>query len=157
PRPDAPSPAAEPVRRAPRRLPRRRRHAPRQRAAGDLRIGPHYHAAAAARPRSRRRVAGRARGAGSRPLTRGGVTCRSSPARLPVTTSAHNRVGVIGGGLGGLAAACTLAARGYEVVMFEANAWLGGKAAELAEGGFRFDMGPTILTIPDVLRRVFAE
>jgi diapolycopene oxygenase len=71
--------------------------------------------------------------------------------------SANNRVGVIGGGLGGLAAACTLAARGYEVVLLEANPWLGGKAAELAEGGFRFDMGPTILTIPDVLRRVFAE
>jgi phytoene desaturase len=67
------------------------------------------------------------------------------------------RVGVIGGGLGGLAAACTLAARGYSVVLFEKSPWLGGKAAVLNEAGFRFDMGPTILTIPDVLRRVFAE
>ncbi len=67
------------------------------------------------------------------------------------------RVGVIGGGLGGLAAACTLAARGYEVVLFEKSPWLGGKAAELREAGFRFDMGPTILTIPAVLNRVFAE
>ncbi len=66
-------------------------------------------------------------------------------------------VGVIGGGLGGLAAACTLAARGYEVVLFEKNPWLGGKAAVLEEQGFRFDMGPTILTVPRVLRRVFAE
>ena len=33
------------------------------------------------------------------------------------------RIGVIGGGLGGLAAACTLAARGHKVVLFEANAW----------------------------------
>ena len=56
------------------------------------------------------------------------------------------RIGVIGGGLGGLAAACTLAARGYEVTLFERNAWLGGKAAVLEEDGFRFDMGPTILT-----------
>ncbi len=66
-------------------------------------------------------------------------------------------VGVIGSGLGGLAAACTLAARGHKVILFEKNDWLGGKAAELAEEGFRFDMGPTILTVPSVLRRIFAE
>ena len=68
-----------------------------------------------------------------------------------------SRVGVIGGGLGGLAAACTLAARGHKVVLFERNEWLGGKAAELREAGFRFDMGPTILTVPRVLERIFAE
>lgn len=67
------------------------------------------------------------------------------------------RVGVIGGGLGGLAAACTLAARGHRVTLFEKNPWLGGKAAVLEETGFRFDMGPTILTVPAVLRRIFAE
>lgn len=66
-------------------------------------------------------------------------------------------VGVIGGGLAGLAAACTLAARGYKVTLFEANPWLGGKAALLEEQGFRFDMGPTILTLPRVLRRIFDE
>jgi len=67
------------------------------------------------------------------------------------------RVGVIGGGLGGLAAACTLAARGHAVTLFEKNDWLGGKAAVLEEAGFRFDMGPTILTVPAVLARIFAE
>ncbi len=67
------------------------------------------------------------------------------------------RVGVIGGGLGGLAAACTLASRGYHVVLFERNDWLGGKAAVLEADGFRFDMGPTILTMPSVLARIFAE
>ncbi|WP_299817687.1 phytoene desaturase family protein [uncultured Jannaschia sp.] len=66
-------------------------------------------------------------------------------------------VGIIGGGLGGLAAAATLAARGHKVTLLEKNAWLGGKAAELSEKGFRFDMGPTILTMPRVLERVFAE
>ncbi len=66
-------------------------------------------------------------------------------------------IGVIGGGLGGLAAACTLAARGHRVTLFEKNPWLGGKAAVLEEEGFRFDMGPTILTVPRVLRRIFAE
>jgi phytoene desaturase len=71
--------------------------------------------------------------------------------------AAIDRIGVIGGGLAGLAAACTLAARGYRVVVFEKSNWLGGKAAVLEEAGFRFDMGPTILTVPSVLRRIFAE
>ncbi|GBR47393.1 phytoene desaturase family protein [Gluconobacter roseus] len=64
---------------------------------------------------------------------------------------------VIGAGLGGLAAACTMAARGHKVTVLEANDWLGGKAAEWREGGYRFDMGPTILTVPRVLERVFSE
>jgi phytoene desaturase len=67
------------------------------------------------------------------------------------------RVGVIGGGLGGLAAACTLAARGYEVLLLEKNEWLGGKAAVHEADGFRFDMGPTILLMPSVLGRILAE
>jgi diapolycopene oxygenase len=67
------------------------------------------------------------------------------------------RIAVIGSGLGGLSAAATLAARGYEVEVFEKNPWLGGKAAQLQEEGFRFDMGPTILIRPSVLRRIFAE
>jgi diapolycopene oxygenase len=66
-------------------------------------------------------------------------------------------IAVIGGGLAGLAAACTLSARGHKVILFEKNDWLGGKAAEFADSGFRFDMGPTILTVPRVLDRIFAE
>lgn len=73
------------------------------------------------------------------------------------TASNGMRIGIVGGGLGGLAAACTLAARGYAVTLFEKSQWLGGKAAILSEAGFRFDMGPTILTIPNVLRRIFEE
>lgn len=64
---------------------------------------------------------------------------------------------VIGSGLAGLATACTLAARGYSVTVVEKNDWLGGKAALLEDRGYRFDMGPTILTLPSVLRRVFEE
>jgi phytoene desaturase len=67
------------------------------------------------------------------------------------------KVAVIGSGLAGLSAACTLAARGYQVEVFEKNPWLGGKAAQLKEQGFRFDMGPTILIQPSVLRQVFDE
>ena len=65
--------------------------------------------------------------------------------------------GIIGSGLAGLTAACTLAARGHKVTVFEKNPWLGGKAAQLEQQGFRFDMGPTILIQPSVLRRIFDE
>ena len=79
-----------------------------------------------------------------------------------------HRIIVIGGGLAGLAAACTLGARGHRVTLFDKNAWLGGKACQLVSpdeyagptgetGRFRFDMGPTILTVPRVLRRIFSE
>ncbi len=64
---------------------------------------------------------------------------------------------IVGGGLAGLSAAVTLAARNHKVKLLEASSWLGGKAATLNESGFRFDMGPTILTIPSVLNRIFKE
>ena len=67
------------------------------------------------------------------------------------------KVAVIGSGLAGLASACTLAARGYQVEVFEKNPWLGGKAAQLTGEGFRFDMGPTILIQPSMLRKLFEE
>src|ERR1700761_2885642 len=75
----------------------------------------------------------------------------------PKSGDSMKRIAVIGSGLGGLGAAATLAARGYAVEVFEKNPWLGGKAAVLEESGFRFDMGPTILIQPSVLRRIFAE
>jgi diapolycopene oxygenase len=69
----------------------------------------------------------------------------------------QDKVAIIGGGLGGLAAACVLSARGHKVTLFDKNGWVGGKAAVLQEDGFRFDMGPTILTVPRVLERIFGE
>ena len=68
-----------------------------------------------------------------------------------------SKIGVIGSGFGGLAAACTLAARGHQVTVLEKNDWIGGKAAVLETEGYRFDMGPTILTVPRVLERIFGE
>ena len=69
----------------------------------------------------------------------------------------RHRIAVVGGGLGGLAAAAVASARGHDVTLYEKNGWFGGKAALLEEDGFRFDMGPTILTVPAVLDRIFAE
>jgi phytoene desaturase len=62
-----------------------------------------------------------------------------------------HRVVVVGGGLAGLSAAVELAAAGLRVIVVEKNQHLGGKMNLLEDRGFRFDMGPTILTIPQVL------
>ena len=69
----------------------------------------------------------------------------------------QSHIVVIGSGLAGLSSACVLAARGHRVTVLEKNDWFGGKAAVHREQGYRFDMGPTILTLPGVLRRVFEE
>lgn len=61
------------------------------------------------------------------------------------------RVVVIGGGLAGLASAVELQGRGASVTVIEANEHLGGKMNVLSEDGYTFDMGPTILTLPEVL------
>ena len=75
---------------------------------------------------------------------------------MPISHASQN-IAVVGSGLAGLSAACTLAARGHKVTVFEKSPWLGGKAAVLAKDGYRFDMGPTILTMPAVLKRIWAE
>lgn len=70
----------------------------------------------------------------------------------------HTRtIVVVGAGLGGLAAAILLAAAGRRVRIFEKNASVGGKLARLEAGGFTFDLGPSLLTLPDVFRELFAD
>jgi phytoene desaturase len=64
---------------------------------------------------------------------------------------------VVGGGLAGLAAAVELRTAGMQVTVVERNAHLGGKMNVLDEAGFRFDMGPTILTMPQVVRGIIAR
>jgi phytoene desaturase len=64
---------------------------------------------------------------------------------------------VIGAGLGGLAAAIRLARAGHAVEVWEKNTEAGGKLKEIREAGFRWDTGPSLLTMPDVLRDLFAD
>lgn len=64
---------------------------------------------------------------------------------------------MIGGGLGGLAAAARLAGADLDVTVFEQNPTVGGKAAELRFGGCRFDTGPSLLTMPQVVDDLFAD
>lgn len=62
---------------------------------------------------------------------------------------------VIGSGFAGLSAACFLAKAGWSVTVLEKNATPGGRARQLTEGGFTFDMGPSWYWMPDVFERFF--
>lgn len=70
---------------------------------------------------------------------------------------AKKRIAVIGAGLGGLSAAIRLANAGFDVDVFEQNDDAGGKAGSLVFNGFRFDTGPSLLTMPNVLKELFGE
>ena len=62
---------------------------------------------------------------------------------------------IIGGGIGGLGAACLLAKKGHEVALFEKNSKLGGRANVFTEDGYTFDMGPSWYLMPDVFEHFF--
>lgn len=64
---------------------------------------------------------------------------------------------VVGSGAGGLASALLLQSRGWQVTMLERNERPGGKLGVHEEGGFKFDTGPTILTLPGILHMLFRE
>jgi phytoene desaturase len=62
---------------------------------------------------------------------------------------------VLGGGFAGLSAALHLALAGAQVTLLEQEPELGGKAGEFAEGGFRFDLGPSVWTMPELVTDLF--
>ncbi len=64
---------------------------------------------------------------------------------------------VIGGGVGSMATAIRLAARGHRVQLFERRHELGGKLTELRRAGFTFGLGPSLLTLPDLFGALAAE
>ncbi|KAB2837946.1 MAG: FAD-dependent oxidoreductase, partial [Melioribacteraceae bacterium] len=70
---------------------------------------------------------------------------------------AGKKVAVIGAGLGGLSAAARLASSGYDVTVFEKNSTPGGKANQIESSGFRFDTGPSLLTMPFVVEQLFSD
>lgn len=84
---------------------------------------------------------------------------RASTERVRVPragTSARRQAIVIGGGLGGIAAALRLRARGYSVTLYDQCDQLGGRAQTIERGGFRFDTGPTVLCAPWLVEELFA-
>ncbi len=70
--------------------------------------------------------------------------------------SDSNAAIVIGAGLGGLAAAMRLGAKGYEVTVLDRLDRPGGRGSSVTQGGHRFDLGPTIITVPQVYEDLWA-
>jgi phytoene desaturase len=62
---------------------------------------------------------------------------------------------IIGAGVGGLSAAIRLAAQGHHVHMLERQPQIGGKLNTITMQGFHFDTGPSLITMPFVLRDLF--
>ncbi|MTI88346.1 MAG: phytoene desaturase [Balneolaceae bacterium] len=67
------------------------------------------------------------------------------------------RVIVIGAGIGGLSAACIMANKGHQVQLIEQNKQPGGKMNLMSEKGYRFDTGPSLLTMPFILKQLFQQ
>ena len=65
------------------------------------------------------------------------------------------RVVVVGAGLGGLSAACHLAGRGHDVVVLEREDGPGGRTGVRRMGGYTFDTGATVLTMPGLVEDCF--
>ena len=69
----------------------------------------------------------------------------------------RKKITIIGSGFSALSAACYLAKSGHEVLVFEKNNAVGGRARQLKKDGFTFDMGPSWYWMPDVFERFFAD
>ena len=64
---------------------------------------------------------------------------------------------IIGSGFSSLSASCYLAKSGYDVTIYEKNTTIGGRARQLKESGFTFDIGPSWYWMPDVFEKFFND
>ena len=62
---------------------------------------------------------------------------------------------VIGAGIAGLSLAIRLQNVGFQVAVFEANEYPGGKLTDFSQDGYRFDMGPSLFTMPQFVEELF--
>lgn len=67
----------------------------------------------------------------------------------------NKRCAVIGAGVSGIAAAIRMRNKGYKVTVFEANPFPGGKCSTETKDGYRFDMGPSVFTMPQYVDELF--
>ena len=65
------------------------------------------------------------------------------------------RINIIGAGIAGLAASIRLASRGHRVTVFERNPGPGGKLNSMEWNGYRWDTGPTLFTLPDLVEELY--
>lgn len=64
-------------------------------------------------------------------------------------------IGIVGAGIAGLAAAVRSAVAGHKVTVFEGNSYPGGKLTAFEKGGYRFDAGPSLFTMPQYVDELF--
>ena len=68
----------------------------------------------------------------------------------------NKKIAIVGAGVGGLATAARLAKQGYSVEVFEKLGECGGRNHLLEDRGFKFDMGPSFVLMPDFFEEVFS-
>lgn len=79
----------------------------------------------------------------------------NSPFAYYICTMSSKKAVIIGAGIAGIASAIRLALKGYAVEVFETNATPGGKLGEIKQNNFRFDAGPSLLTLPQYIDELF--
>ena len=79
-----------------------------------------------------------------------------SPVVAPEPGGAAARAIVVGAGIGGLAAAMRLGAKGWRVTVIDRLDRPGGRGSSITQAGHRFDLGPTIVTVPQLLEELWA-
>ena len=66
-----------------------------------------------------------------------------------------NKVTIVGSGVAGLATATRLIAKGYDVSIFESANHTGGKIHSFQMDNYRFDAGPSLFTLPELVDELF--
>ncbi|MEM6342584.1 MAG: 1-hydroxycarotenoid 3,4-desaturase CrtD [Bacteroidota bacterium] len=74
---------------------------------------------------------------------------------VDMMTHKQKKAIVIGAGIGGIATAIRLQIQGWQVAIYEANDYPGGKLSELRFDGYRFDAGPSLFTLPQLVDELF--
>lgn len=72
-----------------------------------------------------------------------------------MTSPNRKKIAVIGAGFAGLASACSLAHKGFEVTLLEKNDQTGGRGRSFRHQGYTFDMGPSWYWMPEVFEQFF--
>ena len=67
----------------------------------------------------------------------------------------EKKVAIIGSGFGALSLAIRLQVRGFKVTIYEKNKEVGGHASQIKKLGYTFDMGPSIITAPFLIEKIF--
>lgn len=82
---------------------------------------------------------------------------KSPNLSILVLHAMKQKVGIVGSGIAGLATAVHLSRKGYQVVVFEQGPTFGGKLGAATRGSYRFDLGPSLFTMPNLLTSLLDE